>query len=125
MMLKPTCFGLHLLRITPREVTGSDSCGISLLKSLHHPPAQTLTPTFIFSLLKDLIVWSVWQQECALSLDCADVQCVKCVGGLIDTARPYLVSCAFAQIPGGRMEESEVLKGIMLNKDVVHPKMRR
>ncbi len=29
------------------------------------------------------------------------------------------------QIPGGTMEESKVLRGIMLNKDVTHPKMRR
>lgn len=29
------------------------------------------------------------------------------------------------KIPGGSMEESEVLKGVMVNKDVVHPKMRR
>ncbi|KAK7115700.1 T-complex protein 1 subunit gamma-like [Littorina saxatilis] len=29
------------------------------------------------------------------------------------------------KIPGGTMEDSEVLKGIMVNKDVVHPKMRR
>lgn len=29
------------------------------------------------------------------------------------------------KIPGGTMEESEVLKGVMINKDVVHPKMRR
>ena len=86
MMLKPTCLWLHLLRITPREVTGSDSCGISLLKSLHHPTAQTLIP-----LLSDLIAWSVWQQDCALSLDCAYVQYVKYVGGLISSACPYLV----------------------------------
>ena len=31
----------------------------------------------------------------------------------------------FVQIPGGAIEESQVLKGIMINKDVVHPKMRR
>ncbi len=29
------------------------------------------------------------------------------------------------KIPGGSIEESEVLRGIMLNKDVTHPKMRR
>ena len=29
------------------------------------------------------------------------------------------------KIPGGAMEESEVLKGVMINKDVVHPRMRR
>jgi hypothetical protein len=29
------------------------------------------------------------------------------------------------QIPGGELSESCVLDGIMLNKDIVHPKMRR
>lgn len=31
----------------------------------------------------------------------------------------------FSQIPGGTMEDSRVLRGVMLNKDVTHPKMRR
>lgn len=31
----------------------------------------------------------------------------------------------FEKIPGGLIEESTVLDGIMINKDVVHPKMRR
>ena len=30
-----------------------------------------------------------------------------------------------SQIPGGSLEESEVLKGVMVNKDVTHAKMRR
>lgn len=29
------------------------------------------------------------------------------------------------QIPGGAIEDSHVLRGVMLNKDVVHPKMKR
>ena len=29
------------------------------------------------------------------------------------------------KIPGGEIEQSRVLKGIMLNKDITHPKMRR
>ncbi|XP_052100807.1 T-complex protein 1 subunit gamma-like isoform X2 [Mytilus californianus] len=29
------------------------------------------------------------------------------------------------KIPGGTIEDSQVLKGVMLNKDVVHPKMKR
>lgn len=29
------------------------------------------------------------------------------------------------KVPGGTIEESEVLDGVMLNKDVVHPKMLR
>lgn len=29
------------------------------------------------------------------------------------------------KIPGGSIEESRILNGVMLNKDVTHPKMRR
>jgi chaperonin GroEL (HSP60 family) len=29
------------------------------------------------------------------------------------------------QVPGGTVEECSVLDGIMLNKDITHPKMRR
>ena len=29
------------------------------------------------------------------------------------------------KIPGGTVEDSQVLRGIMLNKDVLHPKMKR
>ena len=29
------------------------------------------------------------------------------------------------KIPGGTIEDSRVLKGVMINKDIVHPKMRR
>lgn len=29
------------------------------------------------------------------------------------------------KIPGGSVEESQILRGVMLNKDVTHPKMRR
>ena len=37
----------------------------------------------------------------------------------------YTLHSTMFQIPGGTIEESEVLRGIMINKDVVHPKMRR
>lgn len=29
------------------------------------------------------------------------------------------------KIPGGSVEESQILRGVMVNKDVTHPKMRR
>lgn len=29
------------------------------------------------------------------------------------------------KIPGGLLKECEVLDGVMVNKDIVHPKMRR
>jgi T-complex protein 1 subunit gamma len=47
----------------------------------------------------------------------------------IDTkryARIEKVCCGvLIKVPGGEIEESRVLDGVMLNKDVTHPKMRR
>lgn len=34
-------------------------------------------------------------------------------------------SCSVFQVPGGELEESRVLSGVMVNKDVTHPRMRR
>ncbi len=31
----------------------------------------------------------------------------------------------YFQIPGGALEDSEILSGVMVNKDIIHPKMRR
>uniref|UniRef100_A0A914C9B7 T-complex protein 1 subunit gamma n=1 Tax=Acrobeloides nanus TaxID=290746 RepID=A0A914C9B7_9BILA len=33
--------------------------------------------------------------------------------------------CRMEKIPGGSIEDSSVVKGVVLNKDIVHPKMRR
>lgn len=33
--------------------------------------------------------------------------------------------CRIEKIPGGFLEESEVMKGLLLNKDIIHPRMRR
>lgn len=33
--------------------------------------------------------------------------------------------CRIEKIPGGTIEDSEVIKGVVLNKDIVHPKMKR
>merc|ERR1712015_318283 len=41
--------------------------------------------------------------------------------GEIDTKRYAKIE----KIPGGTIEESRVLNGVMFNKDVVHPKMKR
>merc|ERR1719369_1751427 len=42
-------------------------------------------------------------------------------GGEIDTKRYAKIE----KIPGGTIEESKVLNGVMFNKDVTHPKMKR
>lgn len=33
--------------------------------------------------------------------------------------------CRIEKIPGGAIEDSMVVKGVVLNKDIVHPKMKR
>lgn len=33
--------------------------------------------------------------------------------------------CRIEKIPGGSIEDSIVIKGVVLNKDIVHPKMKR
>ena len=37
----------------------------------------------------------------------------------------FLFFFSSSKIPGGSIEDSEVLDGVMLNKDIPHPKMRR
>ena len=62
------------------------------------------------------------------------VRSVRCVGGggeeeeKKSSANGSIDIKRFARvekIPGGQLEESQVLDGVMLNKDVVHPKMKR
>lgn len=36
-----------------------------------------------------------------------------------------LVKFKFHQIPGGSLDDSCVMEGVMVNKDIIHPKMRR
>lgn len=38
---------------------------------------------------------------------------------------PGALTCFCTQVPGGIIEDSCVLKGVMVNKDVTHPRMRR
>lgn len=33
--------------------------------------------------------------------------------------------CRVEKVPGGAIEDSRVVKGVVLNKDIVHPKMKR
>lgn len=49
------------------------------------------------------------------------VACLDGPGGSVDLKRYARVE----KVPGGEIEDSYVLDGVMLNKDVTHPKMRR
>ena len=60
---------------------------------------------------------------CDMALSAVRTVTVEKAGGQreIDIKRYARVE----KIPGGTIEESEVLQGVMINKDVTHPKMRR
>ncbi|KAG0004868.1 T-complex protein 1 subunit gamma [Entomortierella chlamydospora] len=64
--------------------------------------------------------WS--DMMCKLALDA-----VRCVAVETDGRREVDIKryARVEKIPGGEIEESRVLDGVMLNKDVTHPKMRR
>ncbi|KAG0226667.1 T-complex protein 1 subunit gamma [Actinomortierella wolfii] len=59
---------------------------------------------------------------CNLALDA-----VRCVALEVDGRREVDIKryARVEKIPGGQIEDSVVLDGVMLNKDVTHPKMRR
>ncbi|KAK3818457.1 MAG: T-complex protein 1 subunit gamma [Benniella sp.] len=59
---------------------------------------------------------------CGLALDA-----VRCVAVENDGRREVDIKryARVEKIPGGEIEESRVLDGVMLNKDITHPKMRR
>ncbi|TPX31346.1 hypothetical protein SmJEL517_g05309 [Synchytrium microbalum] len=59
---------------------------------------------------------------CGLAYDA-----VKCVAQEVDGKREIDIKryARVEKVPGGEIEQSEVLDGIMVNKDVTHPKMRR
>ena len=64
--------------------------------------------------------WS--RQVCEIALDAVQTVSLEQNGRReIDIKRYARVE----KIPGGTMEESRVLNGILINKDVVHPKMKR
>nr|CAN81759.1 hypothetical protein VITISV_043392 [Vitis vinifera] len=68
------------------------------------------------------IYWSIWGSNC--SLDATTTVGVDLGQGLreVDIKKYIKVE----KVPGGQLEDSKVLKGVMINKDVVAPgKMRR
>ncbi|TFK56309.1 T-complex protein 1 [Heliocybe sulcata] len=69
---------------------------------------------------KFVVRWS--ELMCKLALDAVRIVSAD-EGGLttVDIKRYARVE----KVPGGEIEESKVLDGVMLNKDIVHPKMRR
>lgn len=60
---------------------------------------------------------------CRLALDAVRTIAVELEDGTLEIdAKRY---CRIERVPGGLVDECRVLNGIMLNKDVIHPKMKR
>ena len=55
------------------------------------------------------------------------MQMNKNLGGKMNTQLVTVIMTFrfLLQVPGGMIEESRVLRGVMLNKDITHPHMRR
>jgi len=89
-------------------------------------PVNIEDPEEMIALIKSSIgtkFVSRWSDlMCRLALDA-----VKCVAMEIDGKREVDIKryARIEKIPGGEIEDSMVLDGVMINKDVTHPKMRR
>ncbi|KAG5459621.1 MAG: T-complex protein 1 subunit gamma, partial [Olpidium bornovanus] len=89
-------------------------------------PVDVNNPEEMIELVKSSIgtkFVSRWSDlMCKLALDA-----VKCVAVDVDGRREVDIKryARVEKIPGGEIEESRVLDGVMINKDVTHPKMRR
>ncbi|KAG8185228.1 hypothetical protein JTE90_002757 [Oedothorax gibbosus] len=76
----------------------------------------------IMGCLRTKVMGSWGEKACQIALDAVKtVQCEVNGRAEIDIKRYAKVE----KIPGGTIEDSRVLNGVMLNKDVVHSKMRR
>ena len=125
------CFLLDPIRVErlfeEHHVCSSDLWAIWVRNSTN-PPQRTLTQSYIaltllFSVFKFWKLWDVsFSQD--LAIDATTTVGVDLGQGLreVDIKKYIKVE----KIPGGQLEDSQVLKGVMFNKDVVAPgKMRR
>ncbi|RZF38677.1 hypothetical protein LSTR_LSTR003483 [Laodelphax striatellus] len=62
------------------------------------------------------------QKACEIAIDAVKTVTLEENGRKESDIKRY---ARVEKIPGGTIEDSEVLKGVMINKDVTHPKMRR
>eukprot|EP00035_Acanthoeca_spectabilis_P020164 m.431431 g.431431 ORF g.431431 m.431431 type:complete len:535 (+) comp17302_c0_seq1:111-1715(+) len=78
-------------------------------------------------IVRSCIGTKLMKQWEALAVQIA-LEAVKCVTIKNDGTRPEVDIKRYAKVekvPGGQLEDSEVLTGVMVNKDVTHAKMRR
>ncbi|RKO96125.1 T-complex protein 1, partial [Caulochytrium protostelioides] len=99
--------------------------GLAILKSVAKP-VQTEDRAQMLALIKSTIgtkMTKTWSDlMCGLAYDAVKTVATEVNGRReVDIKRYVRVE----KIPGGEIEESCVLDGIMVNKDITHPKMRR
>ncbi|CAN7937804.1 unnamed protein product [Ixodes hexagonus] len=99
---------------------------ITILKDKISTPVDVNNEEQMTNIIKSCIgtkMISKWGDlACKIALDAVKIVCVEENGRKeIDIKRYAKVE----RIPGGSIEESCVLRGVMLNKDVTHPKMKR
>ncbi|KAM7286088.1 T-complex protein 1 subunit gamma [Ixodes scapularis] len=99
---------------------------VTLLKDKISTPVDVNNEEQMTNIIKSCIgtkMISKWGDlACKIALDAVKTVCVEENGRKeIDIKRYAKVE----RIPGGSIEESCVLRGVMLNKDVTHPKMKR
>lgn len=99
---------------------------LELLKTKVSTPVDTTNRDEMVKIVKSSVgtkFISKWSDlACKIALDATATVALEENGRKeIDIKRYAKVE----KIPGGTIDDSEVLKGVMINKDVVHPKMKR
>ena len=113
----------------PGQVADPPSPLLAVSNVTAHPSTASVAITVLLSDGPSLCGFNVASRGLIISLITYDIYIYKCCNSLI-LAHSQLLGCmcnydVMVQIPGATMEDSKVLKGILINKDVTHPKMRR
>lgn len=117
--------GLHATVIIRAYRKALEDC-VEIMKTKASIPVDVKNREEMLRVVKSCIgtkYLSRWSDlACQISLDAVQTVMVEENGRREIDIKRY---ARFEKIPGGSVEESYLLKGAMLNKDVVHPKMKR
>lgn len=117
--------GLHATVIIRAYRKALEDC-IEIMKTKVSVPVDVKNREEMLRVVKTCIgtkYLSRWSDlACQISLDAVQTVMIDENGRREIDIKRY---ARFEKIPGGSIEDSVLLKGVMLNKDVVHPKMKR
>lgn len=117
--------GLHATVVIRAYRKALEDC-LEILKTKASIPVDTKNRDEMIRVVKSCIgtkYLSRWSDlACQISLDAVQTVMIDENGRREIDIKRY---ARFEKIPGGSVEESYLLRGCMLNKDVVHPKMKR